>query len=125
LAASGALREVGRCLRLLGEISGELQTGVTLNISLQRSLSVVLGLRPQEFTQFWAKILKQASEAQIDAVLSAEETQDALCVSPLFDSQFNDDAVERAGRESLSDEECDAFERITAKLTISGMSTRP
>jgi hypothetical protein len=118
LAAAGALREVGRCLRLLGELSGELGSGTTVNISIQleRTLSVVLGLHPEEFTRFCGTLLKEASEAQIHALLSAEETQDALCVNPLFDSRFNDEAVERAGRASLSDEERNALDRINAKL---------
>jgi hypothetical protein len=105
-------------LRLLTELSGELGSGTAINVSLhlQRSLSVVLGLDPKEFTQFFGAILKKASEAQIHALLSAEETQDALCVSPLFDSRFNDDAVEQAARESLTDEERTALEGINAKL---------
>jgi hypothetical protein len=60
--------------------------------------------------------LKEASEAQIHALLLAQETQDALCVNPLFDSRFNYEAVERAARESLTDEERAALESITAKL---------
>jgi hypothetical protein len=115
---SGRLTRSRRCLRLLAELSGELGSGTTINVSLhlQRSLNVVLGLRPDEFTQFFRNIWKEASEAQIRALLSAEETQDALCVNPLFDSRCNDEAVERAARESLRDEERAALETINAKL---------
>jgi hypothetical protein len=117
LAAAAALREIGRCLRLLGEMSGEL-SGTTINVSvhLQRSLTVVLGLGPEEFTRFFGTIFKQASEAQIRALLSAEETQDALCVNPQFDSRCSDAGVEQAARQSLSDEERAVLEAINAKL---------
>jgi glutamine synthetase adenylyltransferase len=104
-------------MRLLAELSGEL-SGTTINVSLhlQRSLSVVLGLGPEEFTQFCGTLLKEASEAQIHALLSAEETQDALCVNPLFDSRFNDEAVEEAALKTLTEEERENLERINAKL---------
>jgi hypothetical protein len=118
LAASGSLREVGRLLRLLGELSGELGTGPTINVSvhLQRSLSVVLRAAPDEFLNFWKTILKEATQPQLNALLTADETKQALCTIPFYDSLLDEEAVNQAARDSLSDEDCAALESINAKL---------
>jgi hypothetical protein len=72
LAASGALREVGRCLRLLGELRGELGTATTVNIALhlERSLSVLLRASPEDLLKCWRTILKQATQPQLNALLT-------------------------------------------------------
>jgi hypothetical protein len=112
---TGALREVGRCLRLLGELSGELRSGPAVNVTLhlEKSVSVLLRATPDEFVSFWKSIVSQASPEQLSAALSAEEVQRALAASsPFFDSLLDRQAIGLAAAATLSEEDRSVLDKL-------------
>jgi hypothetical protein len=115
VGAAGALREVGRCLRLLGELSGELRSGPAVNVTLhlEKSVGVLLRATPDEFVSFWKSIVSQASPEQLSAALSAEKVQRALAASsPFFDSLLDRQAIGVAAAATLSEEDRSVLDKL-------------
>lgn len=101
-SAVAAIREIRGCLTLLAQLTGELQSHGSTNISVsivsQRVQASVLAASPGEFAQFWKELLEKASEEQKSA---------ALAVTPRED---------RSDLSVLTDEELEMLERLTRKV---------
>jgi hypothetical protein len=115
VGACGASREIGRSLRLLGELRGELRSGPALNVTLhlEKSVSVLLRATPDEFVSFWKNIVSQASPEQLSAAFRDEEVQRALAASsPFFDSLLDRQAIGLAAVATLSEEERSVLDKL-------------